>query len=133
MPEWGSVNGTKTAPPIEEVKLCSDEATILAVSEVESDRKWDSRGGRVDSINSGDEAAGDAGDHILTKDHRLVSGMITTLEMTPRMNGRVRKMLFEQIRTNFMIHAQAEEEVLYPAMRNLMFMRGRIEGGRLIS
>jgi len=61
---------------------------------------------------------------ILTKDHRVVSGMIATLEMTPRMNGRVRKMLFEQIRTNFMIHAQAEEEVLYPAMRNLMFMGG---------
>ena len=70
---------------------------------------------------------------ILTKDHRLVSGLITTLEMTPRMNGRIRKMLFEQIRTNFMVHAQAEEEVLYPAMRNLMFMRWRIEGGRLIS
>src|SRR5215831_21208686 len=61
---------------------------------------------------------------ILTKDHRMVSGMIRTLEMTPRFNGMVRKTLFEQIRNNFMVHAQAEEEVLYPAMRNLMFTGG---------
>jgi hemerythrin superfamily protein len=61
---------------------------------------------------------------MLTKDHRMVSGMIRTLEMTPRFNGMVRKTLFEQIRNSFMLHAQAEEEVLYPAMRNLMFMSG---------
>ena len=61
---------------------------------------------------------------ILTKDHRMVSGMIRTLEMTPRFNGMVRKTLLEQIRNSVMVHAQAEEEVLYPAMRNLMFMGG---------
>ena len=59
---------------------------------------------------------------ILTKDHRLVSGLIATLEMTPRLNGAVRKRLFEQIRMNVMVHAQVEEEILYPVMRNLMFM-----------
>lgn len=61
---------------------------------------------------------------ILTKDHRLVSGLMKTLEMTPRINGRVRKTIFEQIRTNVMVHAQAEEEVLYPAMRNIMYVGG---------
>jgi hemerythrin-like domain-containing protein len=61
---------------------------------------------------------------LLTKDHRLVSGMIATLEMTPRLNSMVRRRLFEQIRTNVMVHAQAEEEILYPVMRNLMFMHG---------
>src|SRR3954470_19309363 len=59
---------------------------------------------------------------ILKKDHRLVSGMIMTLEMTPRINSTIRKTLFEQIRHDFMVHAQAEEEILYPAMRNLMAM-----------
>jgi len=61
---------------------------------------------------------------ILAKDHRLVSRLIATLEMTPRLNGTVRKRLFEQIRMNVMVHAQVEEEILYPVMRNLMFMYG---------
>jgi len=50
---------------------------------------------------------------ILKKDHRMVSGLIMTLQMTPRINGMVRRTLFDQIRNNFMLHAQAEEEVLY--------------------
>lgn len=61
---------------------------------------------------------------ILRKDHRLVGGLMTTLEMTPRINGMIRKTLFEQIRNNVMVHAQVEEEILYPAMRNLMFTGG---------
>jgi len=61
---------------------------------------------------------------ILKKDHRMVSGLIMTLQMTPRINSTVRKTLFEQIRNNVMVHAQAEEEVLYPTMRNLMFQSG---------
>jgi hemerythrin superfamily protein len=60
---------------------------------------------------------------ILTKDHRLVSSLIATLETTPRLNGMGRKRLFEQIRMNVMVHAQVEEEILYPVM-NLMFMHG---------
>src|SRR5438093_3907571 len=62
---------------------------------------------------------------ILKKDHRLVSGMILTLQMTPRINGMVRKTLYAQIRNDLMVHAQAEEEVLYPAMRNFMFTEAR--------
>ena len=61
---------------------------------------------------------------ILTKDHRLVSGLISTLEITPRLNATVRETLFWQIRTSVMVHIQAEEEVLYPVMRSLTFMSG---------
>jgi hemerythrin-like domain-containing protein len=58
---------------------------------------------------------------ILKKDHRMVSGLILSLEMTPRMNGRARKALFEQIRYNLTVHADAEQEVVYPAMKMLSF------------
>ena len=61
---------------------------------------------------------------ILKKDHRMVSGLIMALEMTPRINSTVRKSLFEQIRHSVMVHAQAEEEILYPSMRNFRFMSG---------
>jgi hemerythrin-like domain-containing protein len=61
---------------------------------------------------------------ILKKDHRIVSGMIAALEMTPTSATTVRQTLFDQIRNNFMVHAQAEEEILYPAMRNMMFTGG---------
>ena len=57
---------------------------------------------------------------ILKKDHRMVSGLIMTLEMTPRINATVRKALFEQIHRSVLVHAQTEEEVLYPALRNVM-------------
>jgi hemerythrin superfamily protein len=56
---------------------------------------------------------------ILKKDHRMVSGLIAALEMTPKSGGTARKKLFEQIRNSALVHAQAEEEVLYPAVRNL--------------
>jgi hemerythrin superfamily protein len=59
--------------------------------------------------------------NILMKDHRVVSGMIRTLEMTPRFNGMVRGTLFNQIRQQLLIHSQAEEEVFYPAIRTLNF------------
>src|SRR5437762_410881 len=59
--------------------------------------------------------------NILKKDHRTASGMIRTLEITPRFNGMVRKALFNQIRHQLLVHSQAEEEVFYPAVRNLVF------------
>lgn len=61
---------------------------------------------------------------ILKKDHRIVSGLIRTVEITPKFNGMVRKSLFNQIHQNVMTHAQAEEEVFYPAVRNVAFGRG---------
>src|ERR1700755_2334972 len=48
---------------------------------------------------------------MLTKDHRVVSGLIKALEMTPKVNATVCRTLFEQIRNNVMVHAQAEEDV----------------------
>jgi len=62
---------------------------------------------------------------ILKKDHRMVSGLMMTLQMTPRFNGTVRKSLFNQIFTNLMAHATAEEEVFYPAVRNVAFTEGQ--------
>ena len=48
---------------------------------------------------------------ILKKDHRMVSGLLMTLEMTPKFNGIVRKRLFDQIRNSVLMHAQVEEEI----------------------
>ena len=62
---------------------------------------------------------------ILKKDHRMVSGLMMTLQMTPRINGMVRRRLFDQIRYSLMAHTQAEEEILYPAMRDFMPMIGQ--------
>jgi hemerythrin superfamily protein len=58
---------------------------------------------------------------ILKKDHRMVSGLIMTLQMVPKTKEALRRRLFDQIRNNFMVHAQAEEEVLYPELRVIMF------------
>lgn len=57
---------------------------------------------------------------ILKKDHRIVIGLIGTLEMTPRGNWRVRRTLMDQIRSQLLIHTQAEEEVVYPVLRNML-------------
>ena len=58
---------------------------------------------------------------ILKKDHRMVSGLIMTLQMAPKIKETLRRRLFDQIRNSFMIHAQAEEEVLYSELRVIMF------------
>src|SRR2546422_1434358 len=58
---------------------------------------------------------------ILKKDHRMVSALLMTLEMTPQFSGMMRKTLFDQIRVSLMVHTQAEEEIFYPAIRNIAF------------
>ena len=58
---------------------------------------------------------------ILKKDHRLVSGLLMTLEMTPKFSSMARRTLFDQIRNSLMVHTQVEEEIFYPAIRNLAF------------
>src|SRR5205809_3013343 len=58
---------------------------------------------------------------ILKKDHRMVSGLLMTLEMTPKFSALARKALFDQIRNSLMVHTQVEEEIFYPAIRNLAF------------
>jgi iron-sulfur cluster repair protein YtfE (RIC family) len=56
---------------------------------------------------------------ILMKDHRMVSGLLMTLEMTPKFSALARKTVFDQIRDSLMVHTQVEEEIFYPAIRNL--------------
>src|SRR5438477_8208899 len=58
---------------------------------------------------------------VLKKDHRMVSGLMMTLEMTPKINGMVRKRLFDQIKNNLMVHTQIEEEIFYPEIRSVMY------------
>jgi iron-sulfur cluster repair protein YtfE (RIC family) len=58
---------------------------------------------------------------ILKKDHRMVSGLLMTLEMTPKFSSMARRSLFNQIRADLMVHTQVEEEIFYPAIRNLAF------------
>lgn len=58
---------------------------------------------------------------ILKKDHRMVSGLLMTLEMTPKFSSMARKTLFDQIRNSLMVHTQVEEEIFYPAVRNVAF------------
>jgi iron-sulfur cluster repair protein YtfE (RIC family) len=58
---------------------------------------------------------------ILMKDHRMVSGLLMTLEMTPKFSALARKTVFDQIRDSLMVHTQVEEEIFYPAIRNLAF------------
>src|SRR6266446_9123281 len=58
---------------------------------------------------------------ILKKDHRMVSGLLMTLEMTPKFSGMMRKTLYDQIRNSLMVHTQVEEEIFYPAIRNIAF------------
>jgi len=55
------------------------------------------------------------------KDHRMVSGLLMTLEMTPKFSAVARRTLFDQIRNSLMLHTQVEEEIFYPAIRNLAF------------
>ena len=54
---------------------------------------------------------------ILKKDHRVVSGLFWTLQQTT--NPHIRKSIFTQLQTQLEIHAEAEEEVFYPAVRHL--------------
>jgi len=54
---------------------------------------------------------------ILKKDHRVVSGLFWTLQQTT--NPSIRKSIFSQIQNQIEIHAAAEEEIFYPAVRNL--------------
>src|ERR1041385_5430912 len=54
---------------------------------------------------------------ILKKDHRVVSGLFWTLQQTT--NPHIRKSIFSQIQNQIEMHAQAEEEIFYPAVRHL--------------
>src|SRR5689334_1330400 len=54
---------------------------------------------------------------VLRKDHRVVSALILAWEKARVLSAR--KALFRQIRTQLFVHAEAEEEILYPTVRSM--------------
>src|SRR5262245_52457404 len=54
---------------------------------------------------------------LLKKDHRVVSGLFWALQQTTV--ASVRKTIFDQIQNQLDFHTTIEEEVFYPAVRNL--------------
>jgi hemerythrin superfamily protein len=54
---------------------------------------------------------------LLKKDHRAVSGLFWAIQQTT--NPSIRKSIFNEIRTQLDMHAEVEEEIFYPAVRNI--------------
>ena len=54
---------------------------------------------------------------ILKKDHRVVSGLFWTLQQATVPS--IRQAIFNKIQTELDVHATVEEEIFYPAVRNL--------------
>src|SRR5689334_22113672 len=104
MPERESVNGTKTAQDGKEVQFMARGGRSGAM-------KWGLIGGGIAAgavlipLIPAIKKRAMRVTTILKKDHRMVSGMIATLQLMPRMNGIGRRTLFEQIRNNVMLHA----------------------------
>jgi hemerythrin-like domain-containing protein len=123
MPDQRVVNGTKTASHFAEVVMSTSGTGRNLV-------KW----GIIGSAIAGGAALiplipvikrrAMRVTTILKKDHRMVGGLVATLQMAPKVNGRVRKTLFDQIRNSLMIHTHVEEEILFPVMRHYMFPGG---------
>jgi len=54
---------------------------------------------------------------LLKKDHRAVSGLFWALQQTT--NPTIRKSIFSEIRNQLEMHTEVEEEIFYPAVRNI--------------
>jgi hemerythrin superfamily protein len=54
---------------------------------------------------------------ILKKDHRAVSGLFWAIQQTT--NPTIRKSIFNELRTQLEMHTEVEEEIFYPAVRNI--------------
>ena len=54
---------------------------------------------------------------LLARDHRAVHDLFLQFEGTPIDDGGARRQLFERIVQELDVHARAEEEVFYPAVR----------------
>lgn len=63
----------------------------------------------------------------LTQDHRDVERLFMEFEQTPPSDGRRRQELMDQIAEELEVHAQAEEEIFYPA---LLTVSGMVEEAR---
>ena len=55
---------------------------------------------------------------LLARDHRAVRDLFLQFERTPLDDGSTRQDLFDRIMEELDLHAKAEEEVFYPAVRN---------------
>lgn len=54
---------------------------------------------------------------LLTTDHRRVSELFEQLEAQPEGTGGAREALFTQLKNELSIHADIEERIFYPALR----------------
>jgi iron-sulfur cluster repair protein YtfE (RIC family) len=54
---------------------------------------------------------------LLKKDHEKVSGIFEKLDATTERGVKTREELFTQLKTELDIHAQIEEQILYPVLR----------------
>ena len=56
---------------------------------------------------------------LLKKDHEKVSGILEKLDATTERGLKTREELFTQLKTELDIHAQIEEQILYPVLKEL--------------
>ena len=56
---------------------------------------------------------------LLKKDHEKVSGIFEKLDATTERGVKTREELFTQLQTELDIHAQIEEQILYPVLKEL--------------
>lgn len=54
---------------------------------------------------------------LLKKDHEKVSGILEKLDATTERGVKTREELFTQLKTELDIHAQIEEQILYPVLK----------------
>jgi iron-sulfur cluster repair protein YtfE (RIC family) len=54
---------------------------------------------------------------LLKKDHEKVSGIFEKLDATTERGVKTREELFTQLKTELDIHAQIEEQILYPVLK----------------
>jgi hemerythrin superfamily protein len=68
---------------------------------------------------------------LLSRDHRAVRDLFLRLERTPLDDGSSRQDLFDTIVEELDVHAQAEEELFYPAVREASRRIDDAEAGHL--
>ncbi|HEX7998654.1 MAG TPA: hemerythrin domain-containing protein [Pyrinomonadaceae bacterium] len=56
---------------------------------------------------------------LLKKDHEKVSGILEKLDATTERGIKTREELFAQLKNELDIHAQIEEQILYPVLKEL--------------
>jgi len=66
---------------------------------------------------------------LLARDHRAVRDLFLQFERTPLDDGSTRQDLFDRIVDELDVHAAAEEEVFYPAVRQASRRIGDAEAG----